>query len=656
MLGSLADRRIAGKRGAVLSINLEWLKRYWALVLLVTFVIIGVLTFKDYGLSWDEPQSREDGQVTYNYIFNADKSLLTFKDRDYGVAFELPLMIVEKAFGMTDTRNIFFLRHLLTHLFFLFSAFCCFLLVDRLFANKVIATIAFLLYVLSPVIYAHSFFNSKDVPFASGFMICFFLSARAFGKYRLRDFVVLGIANGLLINIRIMGILLMIPVCLLLVSDLIVTMLQRKRTLKVIGCLLIYVFVTLAVLYGSWPYLWVDPVNNFLTAFHNMARFRYDHPDLLLGSFVDSGALPWYYTFVWFGVTNPLTYLALGCLGIFLLFQRLIIRAQTLLRDTIERQVAIYFFCFFVPILSVIVLKSVLYDTWRQLFFIYPAFVLLCSYGLHRIWNSKARPWILGIVGAGLIWTAAFMVGNAPFQHVYFNELVSLGPPESLRKSFEMDYWGTSYYRSLQYIAKTDASRQLDILASDYPGEENAQLMPANDRSRLNFVHRLQDAKYFITTYRWHPQDYAEFAYISRYDIRVLNNTINTVFQLKQTIQASSGRYVSAEGGGGGILSGNRDRPDTWESFFILGDADKGYSFRTYDGKYMSCVSDGNGAKEILANASSVGPSELFQIQRLPDGRALVQHGSDGFLYVDPTTSRLGIFAGVARNSYFTIK
>ena len=59
-----------------------------------------------------------------------------------------------------------------------------------------------------PRIYANTFVNSKDPPFISMFIIALYLLERAFRKDTVAAFILLGIAVGLLTNLRIMGIML----------------------------------------------------------------------------------------------------------------------------------------------------------------------------------------------------------------------------------------------------------------------------------------------------------------------------------------------------------------------------------------------------------------------------------------------------------------
>jgi uncharacterized membrane protein YagU involved in acid resistance len=186
---------------------IEFLKKHLAACLILsTSLVLGCMTFGDYGIAWDEPLQREIGQKTYNYIFKGDKTLNNFKNRDYGVAVELPLIFLEQICLGHDTRDIYRMRHLTIHIFFLLSAFAFYLLIWILYRNRPLAVFGYLMLLLSPRIYAQSFFNSKDIPFMCMFIICFLVCAIAFRDKKLWHFVLFGIMSGLLINIRIMGI------------------------------------------------------------------------------------------------------------------------------------------------------------------------------------------------------------------------------------------------------------------------------------------------------------------------------------------------------------------------------------------------------------------------------------------------------------------
>src|SRR4051812_22217232 len=76
----------------------------------------------------------------------------------------------------------------------------------QIYKSKFLATSAFLLVVMHPVLYAHSFFNSKDLPFLSLLMIWLYVNANWLEKKNIANTILLGILTGLLINIRVTGV------------------------------------------------------------------------------------------------------------------------------------------------------------------------------------------------------------------------------------------------------------------------------------------------------------------------------------------------------------------------------------------------------------------------------------------------------------------
>ncbi|MBU0529132.1 hypothetical protein KKF86_05170, partial [bacterium] len=76
---------------------LIYIQKHLGLVLFVSMGIIALFTFDKYGMSWDEIYQREIGVVNLEYISSLNQPLLDhFYAKDYGVAFELPLIIIEK--------------------------------------------------------------------------------------------------------------------------------------------------------------------------------------------------------------------------------------------------------------------------------------------------------------------------------------------------------------------------------------------------------------------------------------------------------------------------------------------------------------------------------------------------------------------------------
>jgi len=508
------------------------LKKYLGLVLFLIMLFISIFSYKEYGLSWDEPIQRKTGSISYNYIFEHNPHLLSWKDRDYGVAFELPLYMIEKVLKQQDRYDIFCTRHLVTHIFFLLGALAAFLLIDSIYKNKMLATLAFLFLVLNPRIYTHSFFNTKDLPFLSMLIMCLYLTRLAFNKKNIIRFILLGIGVGLLINIRIMGVIVPATILLFLFLDIFFKEGSVKKNLLLIT---LFTSISLLVLYASWPFLWHSPIKNFIFAFKNMSKFRWGHSVLFGGQFILAEEIGWQYFPVWFAITTPIIYILTFLTGVGILIANFFRKPIVFFRNNDKRINILFAVCAFAPIMAVIILKSVLYDGWRQLYFVYPPMVFIGIYGLNFLLKRKNK--ILGyslisVILLSMTLTASFMIVNYPFNNVYFNALLSKKEPEHIRKSFDMDYWGTSYKQALEYILSNDSSQRISICVANPPGRENIRMLKDQDRKRIRFTSR-KNATYFITNFRGHPDDYDDLKEYEYHSFKFSNNTINKIFKLK---------------------------------------------------------------------------------------------------------------------------
>ena len=359
----------------------NFLTAHCGLLICALFLLAGLGQAGGYGIGVDEGKQRRIAAANLEYILG-NQGLETLRSHDwyYGAAFELPLLLAERALGQEDYSSIHRLRLFLTHLFFVLGAFFCYRLACRLFNNRLIALLALLIFLLHPRIYAHSFFNSKDAPFLSMFIIALYLLERAFRKDTLGAFVLLGIAVGLLTNLRIMGIGLLAAALAMRGLDLFYAgnWPERKRILRTAGAFLLAAGLTL---YAVTPYAWLHPVD-YLTASLNLTV---DHPhikpQLFQGQLIPSDQLPPHYAATWFGITTPPLSLLLGGLGAAVVVARGIGRPGAIFRNTRRRFWGLLLACFLLPPLAAALLGSNQYESWRHFYFLYAPFCLLAASG-----------------------------------------------------------------------------------------------------------------------------------------------------------------------------------------------------------------------------------------------------------------------------------
>ena len=459
------------------------------LILCALFLLVGLATAGDYGIGLDETIQRRIAQANLNYILGQadriDQGLPLYSDRVYGVAFELPLLLAEQSLGLTDAYHIHRLRFTLTHLFFIIGGYFCYRLAYRLFNHRLLAILALLIFLLHPRIYAHSFFNSKDPVFLSMLMLALYLLERAFRKNTIGAFLLLGVAVGLLTNLRIMGIMLIPAVIALRGLDGFYAGggPERKHIRRSAGLFALAAGLTL---YAVTPYAWANPVDYLLTSLNQTANHPNVKFDLFQGRLLASAAMPPHYGLTWFGITTPPPLLLLGFIGMAAAIAAAIARPGIAFRNTRRRFQLLLAAAFLLPLLAAALLSSNQYNGWRQTYFLYAPFGLLVVVGLHWLQAALARrrPWQFGgygLAGLGLGLIALQVIQLHPGQYNYFNFLVDRTTPEQLRQQYQMDYLESTYREGLDYLLARHPGETLIVRGP----RRHFAYRPAADRQRL---------------------------------------------------------------------------------------------------------------------------------------------------------------------------
>jgi len=495
-------------------------------LLFVLSLLVAVLIYQDFGISWDEPAQHEIGMVSYNYVTNGDPRLDTYFNRDYGVFFELPLIYIEKWLNLTDSREIYLMRHIATHILYLISAFCGYVLALRFFKKQWLACLAFLMLVFHPRLYGHSFFNTKDIPLMSFYTISLLAVYTSFTNKKWGWAIWAGIAAGATTSIRILGIMLVTLTLFLLIIELVTAIIRKERISNVLVRLLCFFGAFCITLYITWPSIWVAPVKNLVVFFDNMSHFRWDAHVLFNGESIRSLNLPASYLPTWISITTPVIWLLAAAGGIVLSLIRFFRSPLHYFTDSRDRQILVFLGCSLGPVLMVILLHSVVYDDWRHVYFIYPSLVMLALYALDSIKSSIALRTAIGAVALQCIVVAFDIIQLHPFEHVYFNRLVSRRP-EKLRQTFELDYWGVGFKQALEHMVTTAPDYTIKVAHGTDPLYANVNMLQQRDRPRFVFTN-IEDADYVITNFRGHPDD---LPYRPIFTISRMNNSIICVYK-----------------------------------------------------------------------------------------------------------------------------
>ncbi len=515
----------------------------------VILFLVGLLTFPDYGISFDEHVSRTNGAVSLRYALEKlqlpllsldpvlaaqDIPLMQYRDRDYGVSFDLPALVIERIFSINDSRQQYLLRHFLTFAIFFAGVLSIYKVAARQFDDWRMGLLASTILITSPRIYGEAFYNNKDIVFMSLFAICLYTGSRMTSMLTWRSAVLHSLATAVTLTVRLPGLIFLV----LTGFTLFILLIYKKISFKQCLILAFAYFISAAVIsYALWPWLWESPIAHLLQAYRNMARFRWDNYNLYLGQFVSAKNLPWHYSVVWIAFTTPLLFAALAVLGFSRVAFQFISSPFQYLRNTNNLQSTLIAGIAVGPLVITGLLNSTLYDGWRQLYFVYPGIVLLAAIGAQLLLSKEfvgraivhLFTWVIVLqIGLNMVW----MIRWHPYQYLYFNQLVS----KPSQPDLEWDYWGVTNADLLRYVLRHDTRPTITIAPIGATSlVQSVGLLDSVERSRLNTDSGSAPPDYLITNYRFYdgsrftgpPQNYKKF-----HSIFVDGREVSTIFKL----------------------------------------------------------------------------------------------------------------------------
>ena len=140
-------------------------------------------------------------------------------------------------------------------------------------------------------------------------------------KPNIKTSIFFAISTALSIDIRIMGIIIF-PIIIFFV----ILRGLRDKKYNLFFPLLLYIitFPLLTILF--WPYLWENPLLNFVNVFQTLGSFGWEGYNFYLGSYHKASNLPWHYSIVWIFLTIPTLYVFLFFCGLLTYLSRFLKR------------------------------------------------------------------------------------------------------------------------------------------------------------------------------------------------------------------------------------------------------------------------------------------------------------------------------------------
>jgi len=477
----------------------------------LAMLIIGIAAHRDYGVSADEPALRSFGNDVFAFLFQRGPVPMEQDWVFYNPVVQVLMRGIELGLGLTDGADIWFIRHLVTFLMFFFTVIAFHHIARRMFGDWPasrsspsasggwkLPLLGSVMFFLSPRLFAHGFYNPKDLPALLFFTLSAWTLLRLLERRTVLRLVMHIMATAILISMRTFG--LMMPV-LAMVSLWTGSHVRRSHVRRrALGA--VYVLILVPTLVLIWPLLWHDPIHGLLGAFlNNTSRLG---GGFYLGESVSAVGVPWHYLPVWIGITTPVAYSFFFLIGLVTLWIRFIRNPLCLLHEHPAEGLALLWFS--LPVGALLILPIGIFDEWRHMLFLYPAFLLIALEGLWWLlmtakqlpdhWSRISRWTLCGIIGLQMGLTGIWMIRNHPFEYAYFSL-----PTRFIDGKFELDYWGLSYRAGLEWIVKNDLRKRINVSVAARTGKAAADTLPLKDWNRLYFVEP-SEADYILDNFR----------------------------------------------------------------------------------------------------------------------------------------------------------
>ena len=422
-------------------------------VVLAMFAIVAALTFRDYGLGWDDYTHAQYGDLLlslYSSGFRDTRALSYVNLYLYGGGFDMAAAALAKIlpFDLFETRRLLGAVVGLLGLAITWR-------IGRRIGGPLAGLIALVLLAVCPLYYGHVFINPKDAPFAVA--MAFFL----LGLVRLIDqyprpcpttLFIIGAGFGLSIGSRIMAGFDIVEAVLALALLFAIEVRARgprpatARLGRVLLLLIPAAILAYAAMALIWPWSVANPLNPLL-AIKTFSHF-FENPwqELFAGQRLTPLEMPRSYAPTLIALRLPEIFLLLGGAGILGAF------AAAFNAGVLPRRRAIYFtiaLAAILPILATVIARPAMYNGIRHFVFVLPPMAV--AGGLAAAWIAER------VAHLGHVWVAAlavvFVTGIAlpvagmarlhPYEYASFNHIA--GGVRGAQSLYMLDYWGLAF-------------------------------------------------------------------------------------------------------------------------------------------------------------------------------------------------------------------
>jgi hypothetical protein len=439
-----------------------------AISVLILVAIVASLTFRDYGLGWDDYTHAEYADLLLRMYGSGfrDTGALSFANLYmYGGGFDMAAALLHKILPL----ELFETRRLLGAVIGVVGLAVTWRLGRRV-GGPIAGLAALLLLSLCPTFYGHMFMNPKDAPFAVAMVILMLGLVRLLEEYPQaspRSILIVGLGAGLSIGSRVLGGLALLYAFVGLVP----LLLEEIRTHGARGASQRFLHLVYRLVPGLmlgylimgliWPWSIMEPGNPFLAATYFSHFFEKPWKEMFDGALVSVPDMPWSYLPTLFALQLPEVLLGLcagGVLGSLMSLARTDVSAR---RKSILLMLTS---AATLPLVIAMVKRPALYNGIRHFIFVIPPMTVLAgtafAWGMKWLGENRRswQPAAVTIFAFGLLLPLAEMIRLHPYQYTHFNYIA--GTVREADDRFMLDYWGLALKQASDGLREEIANRQ----------------------------------------------------------------------------------------------------------------------------------------------------------------------------------------------------
>lgn len=424
-----------------------------AVVVLVAVAAIAALTFRDYGLGWDDYTHAQYGELLlalYRSGFTDTRALSFVNLYEYGGGFDLAAALAAKAlpFSLFETRRLVGAAVGLIGLIATWR-------MGRRVAGPFGGLIALVLLAVCPLYYGHMFMNPKDAPFAAAMALLLLGLVRAFEEYPRPSpatVILFGVGLGLTIGARVIGGL--AGIYALAAATLVVSLEAHSLGLRaaaarlgsfirVLAAGLVLAYLVMGMV---WPWGVAAPLNPLRATLYFSHFFEKPWRELFDGALIPVVDMPRRYVPTLFALQTPEIFLVLALSGLALALIGVTRRDVDPPRRAILLLIAT---AATLPILFTIVTRPAMYNGIRHFVFVAPPLAVLGGIAGARLaaillHHGRAAAAAGAVVFAALVaLPVTEFVRLHPYEYTYFNRFA--GGVRGAAGRYMLDYWGLSF-------------------------------------------------------------------------------------------------------------------------------------------------------------------------------------------------------------------